>query len=49
MDDQEDADLAGRSKSSAGLVTKLTFQMADRSTIPPGYRVARCQGHENDD
>ena len=42
MDGQEDADLAGRSKSSAGLVTKLTFQMADGSTpaIPPGYRVA---------
>jgi hypothetical protein len=52
MDDQEDADLAGRSKSSARLVTKLTFQMADGSTpaIPPGYRGGgRCQGHEDDD
>lgn len=38
MDGQQDADLAGRPKSSAGLVTKLTFQMADGSTpaIPPG-------------
>jgi hypothetical protein len=40
MDGQEDADLAGRSKSSVGLGTKLTFQMADGSdpAIPPGYR-----------
>ena len=44
MDGQEDADLAGRSKSSAGLVTKLTFQMADRSTRSrrvTGLRVAK--------
>ena len=52
MDGQEDADLAGRSKSSAGLVTKLTFQMADGSTpaIRPGYSgCGRCQGHKDDD
>jgi hypothetical protein len=52
MDRQEDADLAGRSKSSAGLVTKLTFQMADGSTpaIQPGYSgCGRCQGHKDDD